>query len=224
MMHSIKILLATGICAVAPLFSQAAVLAHWGFDSYTGGDDTADVLNYATGGSFTASGTTPTAVAGTTVGFNATYDPATSAASFGGNGQFTLTLTVASTVQSLTLTDLGYVASDGGKSGTVAWSYTKNSGTSVPIGSDTIPVANLPWTVFSHSPGISLTGGDVVTFTALINGDFNPGNRIQFDNIDLVYSSLVEVPEPVHYALAAFGLVFVGVRAGRRFLVHRRQA
>ena len=85
------------------------------------------------------------------------------------------------------------------------------------------------WDGSSHSSGLD----DQI----FINGSVDPGFLSHtYFNLDgtlyfgamlsneLVAGDLVPVPEPIHYALGIFGLVFVGVRAGRAYLANHRPA
>ncbi len=72
--------------------------------------------------------------------------------------------------------------------------------------------------IFSSAPGagfVSNTRFDIGG--ALYFGALSVGN-------ELVAGGLAPVPEPVHYALGIFGLVFVSVRAGRVYRARRRNA
>ncbi len=90
--------------------------------------------------------------------------------------------------------------------------------------------------VFPHSnPFLSSTGGLLFTdpnhdelniwgngagsygLSAYINGAYHPYTVYGVATINAI-------PEPTNYALAAFGLVFVGVGAGRFYLAQRRSA
>jgi len=82
------------------------------------------------------------------------------------------------------------------------------------------------WTTASTSPQIRILDGNVPT-DFLNNVFFSVGGTLHYGVLDsgnfLVAGNPV-VPEPIHYALGIFGLVFVSVRAGRAYRARRRTA
>lgn len=100
--------------------------------------------------------------------------------------------------------------------GSIAWAYSINGGgsgsaTAIALGSAGAWLT----TGQANFATINLTSGQIITFTAsLIGQTVNHGERVSFDNINVV------VPEPVTYALAGFGLIFIVGTAGR-FYTHR---
>jgi autotransporter-associated beta strand protein len=73
-------------------------------------------------------------------------------------------------------------------------------------------------------PTIHITTAD----TAFLNNVFfDVGGTLHYgvlDNNNFLVAGNAVVPEPIHYALGIFGLVFVSVRAGRAYRARRRTA
>ena len=90
-----------------------------------------------------------------------------------------------------------------------SWSYTIN-GTQNPLGPlDSGSILDLSAITSSSGPDIFITG------------NFGNGNISGVTFSDFTMTSL---PEPINYALAGFGLIFVGGSFGRFFLGRRRFA
>lgn len=118
------------------------------------------------------------------------------------NGQtLTLTLTASTT---LNLTGLTYLTSFSGATGanafTETWSYSINGGASTSLSTVTLNNGNLDNE--SLNPGTTLTAGQSITFTAVMNGATGNNGALDFGNF-----SIAAVPEPVTWALIGFGVV-----------------
>ena len=64
--------------------------------------------------------------------------------------------------------------------------------------------------------GISVSAGQTLELQFLMTETGGAhASSITFDTLDVSATGIVPVPEPVHYALAVFGLVFVSTGVGR---------
>jgi hypothetical protein len=113
-----------------------------------------------------------------------------------------------------------YIRNNGGSGGNAAdvqWTYSTPGGSGNLSQLNNAPDTFGPQTVsFTGFPDVS--GYSTLSFTATVTGGQN-NNGAYFDNL-----SLTAVPEPINYAMAVFGLVFVCVGAGRFYLGRRRSA
>ncbi len=104
----------------------------------------------------------------------------------------------------LSPTSITWVVGGSGSSGTI--STTTLSGTT--------------WTAIDLSlTGVATTGTSITITGTLVGGATGTGGTLGFDDVQVT-----AVPEPTNYALAGFGLMFVGVGAGRFYLARRRSA
>jgi hypothetical protein len=207
-----------------PLTSNGAI-ATWNFDSGT--DNNVAYAGGATYGVNTYSHTaftTPAPVLGATPSTTSARSAGTGngglalqfATSHGGDtvsgSTFTLTLKAAVNLGSVSIT-YDYLASNsGGGSPVNNWSWTITGGGS---GSGTGSAVNITQDGNWHTTTVTfstlnLTAGETIVFTDTLAG-YPTGNNLiaSFDNINVV-------PEPINYALAAFGLCVAGVCIGRR--------
>jgi hypothetical protein len=128
----------------------------------------------------------------------------------GGGGSSTLTFTLDNTAGgnvNLASLQYAYSASVNG-SATISWSLnTVSAGSQVVFNGAKTDTINLVGVVPDNS---------VFTLVGTLTGTAN-ANNINFSSF-----SITAVPEPINYALAGFGLIFVGVGAGRFYLGRRR--
>ena len=74
---------------------------------------------------------------------------------------------------------------------------------------------------FQHSLSDIAAGG---TSAFLIDISSNPDHaNVNFDDVNFS-ATVTPVPEPINYALASFGLIFLGGGAGRFYLARRRSS
>ena len=128
------------------------------------------------------------------------------------------TLTVASSPIPISSLDFLYSHS-GGIAASIFWTYQINGGSGNNLFSTALGVTGSdPTYVSSGSINLSSIGNLSAGSTLLLTGTFTASGAdqtIRFDNINFNASP---IPEPVHWALLAFGCVFAGVR-GRRFFM-----
>jgi hypothetical protein len=206
---------------------QAALIAEWQFDSYSGGGTiTSYNPEYGTqSGSATLNAIQPatkhafTTVTGTDVNENATSSPNRAlqmATTQGSPGSAVLTLQVSGT--GLTGFVVKYASKDNSLTGhTQTWSYSTDGSTF-----NFFTTVNAPndgsWALqtidFSSITG--LNNQSSVYFRNTIGFD-NNNQSVSFDNI-----SITAVPEPINAAFAGFGLILVGLSVGRFYLRRRR--
>ena len=136
--------------------------------------------------------------------------------SYSSTGSSTLTFTLNSS-STVSLTGLTYsynYANSGSVSPTIVWtlgSFT-SSGTENNINNGTSSGS-----IDLTAAGSSNNSGTTFTLTGTQTGVTGVNGNIDFYNF-----SITAVPEPVNYALAGFGLIFVGGSAGRFYLARRR--
>jgi hypothetical protein len=146
-----------------------------------------------------------------------------SGSTFLGFNNDTLTLTLTASAN-FTFTGLTYstAASDSANNGVVTenWAYSINGGSSTELGSVNV-IRTLQAQTLNFSQ--ALTAGEQIVFTCTVSDSPLPVNAgrqtLDFSGITLTAST---VPEPINYALAGFGLVFVAGSAGRFCLGRRR--
>lgn len=210
MKFGIRSLLAAVIVLSAAIHAQAVVIANWNFDTYTTGNTVNGAgSSYATGtplftanpiDSKTTFGPLNPGYSGTSVEF-AESNPGHN---MGGN--FVLTLQAA---QSLSALQISYYTRTTSTTPGQTWEYSLNNGTTwTSIGTVT---ATGTFAQYSFSiSGLQVNSGSTVLFRDTFSG--GTGTSVDFDNIQI---SASPVPEPMNYALVAFGLVFIGGGAGR---------
>ena len=122
---------------------------------------------------------------------------------------FTLQLTASGNV-TITTIQFDYNSKTAGDA---TWSYAiigGGSGSATAIALGSAGTWNTATATFSP---IALSSGQIITFTDTLTGQgTGHSESVSFDNI------IVAVPEPINYALAGFGLIFVGGMAGRFYL------
>ncbi len=218
-------LLALAVCGMAFSQARASLIADWTFPAT--GTATAPInatSAQGTTGTPTINGTIFTTIAAH--GGTATY--VTSGASdvlqfsYAGNhasdingATLTLTLTASTT---LTFSSLNYSTLFTGSPATQTWTYSISGGGSGNIGA--VSVGNT-LTSESLSFGATLNAGQTITITDTITGASGNNQSLDFGEIQLLGTP---VPEPVTYALSAFGLMLAGWTVGRRFLSRFRCA
>ena len=149
------------------------------------------------------------------------FNPRTS-----GTGQpmdFILQLTVNQALNTFTISyyaDLS--AATGSKVDT--WAYSLNNGSTWT--SFTAQPANVTTTLTQYNvappSGVSVASGSTIWFRDTLSGATANNINANFDQIQV--SALAAVPEPISYAMAVFGLMFVGTGARRFYLARRRSA
>lgn len=198
-------LVIAGLTFLAAVPSQAGLVAFWSFDN----SSTATTLG---SGTFTTSGTVsyPTAANATTLNDPRPSPTATPAMQFSSAGGYLQIQVVGTGLSSFVLS---YAGLKTGNSGSQSWEYSLNGTT---------------WTAAPTSPKVGPSwAAYTVDFSAItaLNNQTSVFFRDTFSS-DLRYDNFQvnAVPEPVHYALAAFALIFAGVRTGRFYLARRRAA
>jgi hypothetical protein len=100
------------------------------------------------------------------------------------------------------------------------WAYSTDSGATYtamsgqPSGNTTTSQV-----LYTVSQNTAVANGNTIYFRDTVSGASANGTDAYFDNI-----TVTAVPEPTNYALAGFGLMFVGIGAGRFYLARRRSA
>jgi hypothetical protein len=201
--------------------TQAALIAHWGFDSFTGSPlprslSPEDGLQTSATLVVDPVALVPenklASVTGTTVN-----DPrGTPAASFaiefqgqtGNNNGYTLHLS--GLVRSDFFVTYTAQATAGGTAQNT-WSWSINGTTFSTVGVTQPGVIGLTYSTFTvdFSGVTALNGATDVYLRSIGSGG---GNNSDYDNIQV----LAQIPEPINVALALFGLGFVGLKFGRR--------
>jgi hypothetical protein len=133
----------------------------------------------------------------------------------------TLTITLTAS-GALNLSSLTYSTSYSGTTAAVEhWSYQINGGTITALSnSGNLTGGTLTAETISLS-GVNLTGSQNLTLLETTTGGNGGGTTRDLDFGNITVNS---VPEPINYAMAAFGVVFIGVGAGRFYFGRRRFA
>jgi hypothetical protein len=147
----------------------------------------------------------------------------------GASIQFVLTVKAGYTV-TLNNLSFNYDPSGGSTPQTVTWTWTGQSGGGVTSSPNMSTVngwnSTAPVLSFGDT-GITLSGGQQITITGVLGGGTGGNSagsgNIGFDNFTFS-GGVSAVPEPVHYALGIFGLVFVGTSAGRWYCGRMKRA
>ena len=216
-------IIALAVCMLSISSAKAAVIAQWNLDA---GSQAASTVN---GAFLSAASTLAITPGGASLAFPTTggnpngYAELTGKANAIGNPTFAFSIT-ANTAQALTSLTFDYISTKNDVTGTLSWTYKIGAGGTVTsLGS--VNLSGAAWTpeTLNLSSIPTLSNGQQVFFVATlsnVNG-LNNGNdsEIAFDNF-----TVNAVPEPITYALAAFGLIFVGGAAGRFYLGRRRSA
>ena len=213
----------TAACVLSAYSSKAALTtATWGFTGQTGAGPYAGTIGGGTllsSPSLTyAGGGTPTiASAAGFTGAGDNYLLITGKGTQVNGSTLAFTLTPSSGIQLTTLTfnydPIGATSAtgiswavSGGASGTITSStLTQDTGWAT---AGTVDLSGLSFTSGSFTITGTLTGA---------TGNANGSGVIRFDNF-----AITAVPEPINYALAGFGFLFVGGSAGRFYLARRR--
>jgi hypothetical protein len=106
------------------------------------------------------------------------------------------------------------------------WSYKLDNGTYQNTGN---PVDLLTASGSNPGPSTDLTGVNFSSSHTLyllftMSGSGGSGGTVTFDNLDFNATGITPVPEPVHYALAIFGIVFVGTGVSRWYHVRLKRS
>jgi hypothetical protein len=129
---------------------------------------------------------------------------------------FTFTLTASGASFPLGSIDFSYNRNDAIKSpNTINWSYNVTGpGGGSGSGSSAMTDTGI-WSSSSFGfSGVTLNSGQTFTLAGTLAGGGNGnGGFIEFDNF-----VIAAVPEPVHVAMALFGVIFLGFTAGRKVL------
>ena len=218
-----KILLTIVALTTLAATTQAALIAHWGFDSYTSGDF--GPVSPEDGLQLTANITIDPAVpanklnsvAGTTLNDPRVTPSASQAVSFKGPHANSGFITIHLSGTGLSTFFLTYAAQRT-QSGPHDnhWSYSIDGGTTfTDVGVGQMPVDSITSTYSIQT--INFAGITALDGAAdiLLHGTFvtNPGGgSADYDNFQI----LASIPEPVNVALALFGIGIVGLKFGRR--------
>ena len=225
-----KILLAIVALTTFTAATQAALIAHWGFDTYTSADygpvSPEDGLQLTA--NITVDPSVPanklTSQPGTTLNDPRAVPAASQAIQFKGPQANSGFITIHLSGSGLSTFFLTYAATRS-QSGPQDnhWTYSIDGGatfTDVGVGQPPLGSIGTTYSVLTVDfAGISaLDGaGDI-----LLHGTFvsNPGGGTDdYDNFQI----LAQVPEPVNVALALFGIGIVGLKFGRRLFIFVRQ-
>lgn len=205
---------------VASQSAQAGIITRWDFTTAA----TGPLSSYADAASFRDTGISATPGLTTSLGLivpnvvggvlNYTY---------GGNHAAYLdgcTFLLALTASTANYSGLSVTFADAHSGGLTAlsgqWSYWVGVGTPgnfAPIGS----AINLMTTPANTSlGGITVSANQTLELRFVLSGAAGtPNGTVTFDTLDVSATGITPVPEPVHYALAVFGVIFVGTGVGR---------
>ena len=216
-----KTLLAIFALTALTATTQAALIAHWGFDTYTSGDYGPVLPNdglQGTAGLTVDSVNVPAnklnSVAGTTLNDPRTPPNASQAMQFQGqkaNSGF-ITIHLSGTgMDSFTLTYAALRTQSGPENN--QWSYSVDGGASfstVGVGQPGAIGTTYSILTVDFTGVTALNGaGDILLRGTPTNAG---GGNADYDNFQV----MAAVPEPVNVALALFGLGIVGLKFGRR--------
>ena len=208
------------------LSSRAALIAHWDFDTYANGQHSVapesslltsslDVdASFPSGGSASLN-----SVAGTTTNDSTPEtapNAATQAMQFSGNDQNSKGFNITINSSGFSFVQVTYAAVRNNSGANVnTWSYSLDGGTTftaAPVQPSAVGTSYNTLTVdLTSVPELVNFSGTLVLRNVLSGAG---GGDSTFDNVQV----LGQVPEPINAALALFGLVFLGVRFGRRLL------
>jgi hypothetical protein len=222
----------TAACALSVSSAEAAVVATWDFTTTWSSGTTVNLGAASVGngvsagnlnGNITASGSSAIVrvATGGQSGAFMQFNPNTT-----GTGQpmnFILQLTANQALDAFTISYYASVSATTG-SRVDTWAYSLNSGTTW-VNFTTQPAnATTAFAQYNVAPpsGVSVASGGTIWFRDTLTGATANNVNANFDTINV--SALAVVPEPVTYALAVFGLVFVGGSAGRFYIGRRRLA
>ena len=217
--------IAMAACVLCLSSAKAAITtASWNFTGASGSGPYSGVISPTGSGSLLSSASLA-APAGSSIstvspigggGQGGTGDPFLSIPSSANSGTLIFTLSASG---QLTLTTLSFYDQLDNKNNSpqqINWQFKIGSGTFTSLGSTTF-AGDTTWD--SHSFSLSAIGtvasGSTITIEGTLAGAGNAG--INFDTI-----AITAVPEPVNYALAGFGILFVGGSIGRFYLARRR--
>ena len=222
-MHRRILVLAAGVLSlVASQSAQAALIAGWNFGTTASGP----LNNYAASSWDTGISGTPGL---TTSGGSITPTVMGGALNYGwGNGAagglngctFILTLTASGAFDYSGLS-VTFGFNPGNKLTALAgqWSYQINGEGYASIGSSiNLAAGGTPSTDLT---GITLSAGQTLELQFVLSGPAvsdHGHSFLTFDNLNANAAGITPVPEPVHYALAVFGVIFVSTGVGRWYL------
>ncbi len=131
----------------------------------------------------------------------------------------TLTFTLTASGGTVTVNSLTFYYNRKSQSPTLI-TWTPSFGTSTA----TTTLGGSGWSVQQtvNFNNVVIYSGSTFTLTGSLSGGGNGTGDIGFDTISFLGTSVV--PEPVHYALAALGFLFISVRASRYCLARLRRA
>jgi len=215
-------IIALAICALSISSAKAAVIAQWNLDAASQTASTVNGAFLSAASSLTVTPNTGSSLAFPTTGGNPNgYAELTGKLNTLGNSTFAFSIT-ANAVQTLTSLTFDFISTKNSVTGTLSWTYKIGTGGTVTsLGN--VSLSGATWTPESLNLSSipNLSSGQQVFFVGTLTGvnGGNSGNdsEIGFDNF-----TVNAVPEPITYALAAFGLIFVGGGAGRFYLGRRR--
>lgn len=193
--------------------ARGALIAEWQFDGYTGGVFSGHNPEYGSqsGATATASGVTLASITGTTLNQNAASTPNYALRMSTGVGGGTGSLILHVSGIGLSSFQITYASQDDGNR-TQTWAWSTDGVNYTALAGGTRDATSASWTTtpltVDFSSVTALNGAANVYFQNTIV--FGNNQRVDFDNI-----SITAVPEPVHYALAVFGLLFVSTGVGR---------
>jgi len=223
-------LIAVAACVLCLSSAKAGVIADWNFNSLGSGTPPSSINADTFNSSLVNATPSITATAAGQVSL-ARYSPGAGSSGYAlewtsashgnqlgtaANASFIIQLKAISTLSSLAVNFNGLYT--GGTALASYWSYNINTGT---VGTYSTPVtenlsstwASTPYNPFS---GLTLTSGQTLDIQVTFSAGGNPAG-IAFDDV-----VITAVPEPINYALACFGLLFVGGSIGRFYLVRGR--
>jgi hypothetical protein len=203
--------------------ANAGIVAYWTIPTANVAGQAATAVPQANWSAASISGTIASYPTGTTVNDPRGTPSATSGIRVSSGSTFQFSLTRNTGGASLYDFVITYAATRGNIAGTTTstWQYSLNGTTWSSTG--VIQPATVPAGTTWNTYTVDFTGvtsiENVAVGTTIYFRDTIGSNNQSFDNI--VISA---VPEPITYALAAFGLMFAGVGAGRFYLGRRGSA
>ena len=222
-MRRIILVLTVGVLGLVVSQSALAGVSTWDFTGNTGtgpwGPNSPD--SYLTSASLAVASPNGGTISVRSTGGNPTYYLSIAGTAPGVGGS-----TLAFTLQAAAATSFTTLAFDYDPLGTkpplaINWTWNISGGGSGSLGSEII-TGPAGWNGASLSlSGISaLSAGQTLTITGSLVGQSGLGNTgdIGFDNF-----AITAVPEPVHYSLGVFGLIFAGTGVGRWYQVRAKR-
>ena len=224
-----KILLTIAVLITLTVTTQAALIAHWGFDGYTSGDfgPLSPDEGLQLGATITVDATVPAnklnSVPGTTLNDPRAVPMASQAMQFKGPHANSGFINIHLSGVGLSTFFLSYAAmkSQSGPQDN-HWTYSIDGGltfSDVGVGQPANLITGTYSVLNVNFGGVTALDGaaDILLHGTFVN--VPGGGTADYDNFQI----LASIPEPVNVALALFGIGVVGLRFGRRLLTFVRR-